>query len=188
VHAAGVAGLECSHTFNREAVILYSKLKLTTTKMADVLFERVSPSTNLASNSGSIVENTCQCCDILKSELHKAKLDIISYEEIINILLEEQFSSKLKQRKTNGHLSEEEYFFPTSREDTAKVSSGIGSNISNLIQIIPTVNKYEVLANLNDASEATCNTSVSVEKNISSKISKKKGQKMNQKKIQNQIT
>ena len=30
VHAAGVAGLECAHTFNREAVILYSKLKLTT--------------------------------------------------------------------------------------------------------------------------------------------------------------
>jgi hypothetical protein len=100
--------------------------------MADVQFERVRPSTNLASNPGSIVENTCQCCDILKSELHKAKLDITSYEEIINILLE-QFSSQLKQRKTNGHLSEEEFFYPTYRVDTAKVSSETGSNRNNLI-------------------------------------------------------
>ena len=161
--------------------------------MADVQFERVSPSTKLASKPGNIVENTCQCCDKLKSEFHKAKLDITSYEEIINILLEELLSSQLKQRKKNGHLSEDEYVYPTSREDTAKVSSGIGSNRSNLIQIIPTVNKHEVLENLNDTSEAMCNTSGSVEKNmcnmsgsveknISSKISKKKGQKTYQKK------
>ena len=132
--------------------------------MADVQVEGMSPSTKLASNPGNIVENTCQSCDILKSELHKAKLDITSYEEIINILLEEQFSSQLKQRKSNGHWSEEEYVYPTSRGDTAKVSSGMGSNRSNLIQIIPTVNKYEVLTNLNNASEAMCNTSGSVEK------------------------
>jgi hypothetical protein len=110
------------------------------------------------------VENTCQCCDTLKSELQKAKLDITSYEEIINILLEEQLSSQLKQRKSNGQWSEEEYVYPTSRRDTAKVSSGIGSNRSNLLQIIPTVNKYEVRANLNDISEAMCNTSGSAEK------------------------
>jgi hypothetical protein len=89
--------------------------------MADMQVERVSPSTKLASNPGNIVANTCQCCDILKSELHKAKLDITSYEEIMNILLEEQFSSQRKQRKSNGHWSEEEYVYPTSREDTAKV-------------------------------------------------------------------
>ena len=112
------------------------------------------------------MENTCQCCDKLKSELHKAKMDITSYEEIINILLEELLSSQLKQKKKNGHLSEDEYVYPTSREDTAKVSSGIGSNRSNLIQIIPAVNKCEVLANLNDRSEAMCNTSGSVEKNM----------------------
>jgi hypothetical protein len=66
--------------------------------MENVQLERVGPSTTLASNPGNIVENTCQCCDLLKSEHHKAKLDIISYEEIINLLLEEQFSSQLKQR------------------------------------------------------------------------------------------
>ena len=153
----------------------------------------VSPSTKLASNKGNIVENTCQCCDILKSELQKAKLDISSYEEIINILLEEQFSSQLKQRESIGQENEEEYVYPSFRKDTAKVSAGMGSNRSNLIQIIPTVNKYEVLANLNDVSETKCNTSESVGKNkcnksgivekyVSSKISKKKGQKTYQKK------
>jgi hypothetical protein len=45
----------------------------------------------------------------------------------------------------------------------------MGSNRSNLIQIIPTTNKYEVLGNLNDASEAMCNTSGSVEKNMCNK-------------------
>jgi hypothetical protein len=43
-------------------------------KMADKQVERVSLSTKLASNPGNIVVNTCQCCDILKSELHKANL------------------------------------------------------------------------------------------------------------------
>jgi hypothetical protein len=111
---------------------------------------------NLANNPGSIIENMCQCSDILKSELHKAKLDITLYEEIINMLLEEQFSSQLKQSETNGHLCEEKYFYPKSRVDTAKVSPGIGSNRSNLIQIIPAINKYEVLGNLNDATEYEC--------------------------------
>ena len=45
----------------------------------------------------------------------------------------------------------------------------MGSNRSNLIQIIPTANKYEVLGNLNDASEAMCNTGGSVEKNMCNK-------------------
>ena len=83
--------------------------------MADVQVERMSPSTKLASNPGNIVENTCQSCAILKSELQKAKLDITSYEEIINILIEEQFSAQLKQRKSNAHWSEEEYVYPRSR-------------------------------------------------------------------------
>ena len=83
--------------------------------MADVQVERMSPSTKLASNPGNIVENTChQSCAILKSELQKAKLDITSYEEIINILIEEQFSAQLKQRKSNAHWSEEEYVYPRS--------------------------------------------------------------------------
>jgi len=41
--------------------------------------------------------------------------------------------------------------------------------LSNLIQIIPTVKKYEVFANLNYASKAMCNTSGSVEKNMCNK-------------------
>ena len=108
----------------------------------------------LVSNPENVVENKCQCCDILKSELHKAKLDIISYVETINILLEKQFNFQVHERKSNGHWNEEKYVHPTSRGDTEKVSSGIGSNRSNLIHIIPTANKYEVLANLNDTSEA----------------------------------
>ena len=64
-----------SSDFHRPFVILttYKNETYYTYNMADVQGRRVSYSTVLASNPGNIVGNTCQCCDILKSELHKAK-------------------------------------------------------------------------------------------------------------------
>jgi hypothetical protein len=47
---------------------------------------------------------------------------------------------------------------------------------SNLIQVIPIANKFEILANVNESNEATCSTSASVVSNVTSIKSKKNDQ------------
>jgi RNase H-fold protein (predicted Holliday junction resolvase) len=79
--------------------------------------------------------------------------------------------------KARGHPSKEESFFPVSRGGSIKASSRVGIKRHNLIQVIPTTNKFEVLANLNDISEAS---SASSEGHITSRNFKKKNQKKTQ--------
>ena len=49
-------------------------------------------------------------CDNLKAELYKAKVDITSHEEIINILLEEEYHSHPKLMEAGDLLTKEVSF------------------------------------------------------------------------------
>ena len=122
--------------------------------------ERVSFSTHIVNN---LEGNKCQCCDTFK-----AKLDILSYKEIIKIPLEEQ-SSQLKQMKTDGPWNKEGLFHTTSRGNSTKASTSVRNRKSNHIQVIPVTNKFEVLSSLNDPREAVSSTSASIERVITSK-------------------
>ena len=143
-------------------------------KMAEGQLERTIPSKIIVSNLERNEENKCQCCDNLEAELHKAKQDILSYEEIIKILLEKQPNPQLKPMKACDHLTEEGSFYPVSRGSSNKASSQLRNN---LIQIIPTANKFGILANLNNVSETL---SASFKRDITSNNSKKKIQKKTQ--------
>ena len=101
----------------------------------------------------------------------------MSYEEIIKILPEEQSSSQLKLMKADGHSSNEGSFHPVSRGSLIKTLSRLGNKRNNLIQIIPTSNKFGVLANLNDISEPL---SALIDDDITSRNFKKKNQKKTQ--------
>ena len=143
--------------------------------------ERVSLATHIVSNLEGSEGNKCQCCDTLKAELHKARLDISSCKDIIKILLEEQ-SSQPKQMKNDGPWNIEGSFHTTSRGNSTKASSRVGNRKSNHIQVIPTTNKFKVLSNLNDPREAVSSTSAWIERVITSKNLGGKNQKTNQKK------
>jgi hypothetical protein len=60
--------------------------------------------------------------NILKADLQKATQDILSYKEIIKILLEEQSATQQQQQQANEHRGEEETFhqIPSGMEDTLK--------------------------------------------------------------------
>ena len=123
----------------------------------------------------------------MKAKLHKAKLDISLYKEIIKILLEEQ-SSQPKQMKTDGLWNKEGLFHTTSKGDLTTASSGVGNRKSNHIQVIPTTNKFEVLSNLNDPREAVSSTSASIERVINSKkFGGKKTRRRTKRKLKDQI-
>jgi hypothetical protein len=131
---------------------------------------------NLASNSERKERNKCQCCDKLKLKLHKAKLEISSYEETIKILLDEEISSQLKLIKMDGYSCKEGSFYPVSKGGLIKASR-LGNKRSNLIQVIPPANKFGVLTNLNDVGEAP---SASIEEDITSRNFKDENQKKTQ--------
>ena len=126
--------------------------------------------TNIVSN---LEENKCRSCDTLKAELHKAQLDISTYKEIIKILLEEQ-SSQPKQTKPDGPWNKEGSFRSIPRGDSTKASPQVGIRRSNHGQSISTANKFEVLTNLNDPSDATSSMSASIESDITLKNFEKK--------------
>ena len=139
--------------------------------MVDGQLERMISSKIIVSNLERNEDNKCQYCDNLKAELYKEKLDLLSYEEIIKILLEEQPNSQPKLMEAGDHLNKEGSFYPVSRGSSIKPSSRLRNN---LIQLIPTANKFGVLANLNDVNETS---SASTEGDITSKNFKKKNQK-----------
>ena len=143
-------------------------------KMAEEQLEGVITPMNIVRNLERKEGIKCQCCDKLKTEIHKAKLDITSYEEIIKILLEEQSSSQLKLMKADRHSSNEGSFHQVSRGSLIKTLSRLGNKRNNLIQIIPTANKFGVLANLNEVSEPL---SALIDGDITSRNFKKKNQK-----------
>ena len=57
----------------------------------------------------------CQCCDTLRADLKKANLDILSYKEIIKILLEEQSSSQQQQLRSEEPWRKEISLHPKTR-------------------------------------------------------------------------
>ena len=150
--------------------------------MADEQLEGVITPMNIVSNLDRKEGIKCQCCDKLKTELHKVKLDIMSYEQIIKILLEEQSSSQLKLMKADRHSSNEGFFHQVSRGGLIKTSSRLGNKRNNLKQIIPTANKFGVLANLNEVSEPL---SALIDGDITSRNFKKKNQKKIKRRLKN---
>jgi hypothetical protein len=117
-------------------------------------------------------------------DIQKAKQDILSYKEIIKILLEEQFITRQQQMKTDEPRGEEELFHPLSRGTSMKVALRVGPRQNNLIQVIPTANKFGILANMNDSNETEYPTNVLTASNITSRKHKKKDQKMTQQSLQ----
>jgi hypothetical protein len=119
--------------------------------MADGQLIGTSFSVNIANNF--LEKNKkikCQCCVTLKVYLQAAKQEISSYREIIKILLEEQSMTQQQQLKLDEPRSEEELFHPISRGALMETTARAGIRQSNLIQIIPTANKFEILAKIND--------------------------------------
>jgi hypothetical protein len=65
-----------------------------------------------------------------------------------------------------------------------KAISRAGIRRSNLIQVIPTANKFEILANVNESNETMCSMSASNVSNVTSIKSKKNEQKKIQRFLQ----
>ena len=106
-------------------------------------------SVNITNNLVKNEETKRQFCDILRADLQKANLDILSYKEIIKLLLEEQSSSQQQQRSEEP-WREVTSLHPTTRETTMRTTSRVGITWSNLIQVTATTNKFEILTNLCD--------------------------------------
>jgi len=152
-------------------------------KMADNQLQEVSRSLNIFNNLENNEELKCQYCDMLKKDLQEAKQDILSYREIIKILLEEQSNTQQQQLRTEEPCREE-LFHTTSRNTSMKITLRAGIRPSNLIQVIPTANKFEILSKVNDSNEATCSTSTSIINNATSRKFKKNSQKKTQQSLQ----
>ena len=152
--------------------------------MADEQLEEVNHSLNIINNLEKNEEIKCQCCDTLKKDLQKAKQDISSYREIIKILLEEQSITQQQQMRTDEPWREEELFHTISRSTSMKATSRAGIRPSNLIQVIPTANKFEILAQVNDSNEAMGWTSSSITNNATSIKFRKNDQKKIQQSLQ----
>jgi hypothetical protein len=140
--------------------------------MAGEQLEDTCFSLNIVNNLEKNEETKCQCCDTLKADLQKAKQDISSYREIIKILLEEHSITQQQQLRTD-EPRKEELFHPISRGTSIKAISRAGIRRSNLVQVIPTANKFEILANVNESNETMCLMSASIVSNVTSIKSKK---------------
>jgi hypothetical protein len=99
------------------------------------------------------------------------------------MLLEEQ-SNTQQQLRTDEPWREEELFHTISRSMSMKAISRARIRLSNLIQVIPTANKFEILAKVNDSNEAMGSTSTSKINNATSIKSKKNDQKKIQQSLQ----
>ena len=70
------------------------------TRMAGEQLEDTNLSSTIVNNLEKNVETKCQCCDVLTADIQKAKQDILSYREIIKILLEEKSITQQQQLRT----------------------------------------------------------------------------------------
>ena len=131
-----------------------------------------SGSLNFASKICEKEVNTCLCCKKLRLKLHKAKLKISSYEEILKLLQEERKDegscSQTNSMKQKGSSNNEQSQFSSSKDSWINVTSNLSNKSriihSNLIQLTPqTANKFEVLTKLSEESESS---SASVVKDI----------------------
>ena len=137
----------------------------------------MSVSSNIVNNLEKNNETKCQCCYALEAEIQNAKQDISSYREIIKILLEEQSITQQQQPGTDDSRREDELFHSVSKGSSMKKTTRTGIRQSNLIQVIPTANKFEILASMHDSKETECLTSVPTAGNVTSKKFKTKDQK-----------
>jgi len=126
----------------------------------------------------------CCICEGLKSELHKAQLEILSYEKVIQLLREELYNvlhTQPDSRKQSDYHAEQPRGY-NSKDDWTQVTSlnrkGKASN-NHVIQLIPpTHNKYDVLSNLKEDSE-TPNPTYKKEESLNTR-----GNRINTRKIQ----
>jgi len=126
----------------------------------------------------------CCICEELKSELHKAQLEILSYGKVIQVLREALYVVLCTQpdsRKQSDYLAEQPRGYK-SKDDWTQVTSlnrkAKGSN-NHLIQLIPpTHNKYDVLSNLKEDSK-TPNPTYKKEESLNTR-----GNQINTRKIQ----
>ena len=137
-------------------------------KMVGEQLEDTNLSSTVVNNLEKNDESKCQCCDALKADIQNAKQDILSYREIIKILLEEQSVTQQQQLRADESRTEEELFHVISRGTSMKTTSRVGIRRSSLIQVIPTANKFEILVNMNDSNLTECPTSVLTASNVTS--------------------
>jgi hypothetical protein len=107
-------------------------------------------------NLSDIQTDKCLCCEELKLELLKAKMEILSYEEVLK-LLEEELSSKEFHNQSDpsklNYYCDEQSKAQTLKDNWIQVATKINRKYkdanSNLIQLIPcAANKFELLSNL----------------------------------------
>jgi len=97
---------------------------------------------------------------VTKSELHKAQLEVSSYEKVIQVLREELCNVVLRtqpdSRKQSDYHAEQHGGYNSKDDWTQVTSLNRNAKPSNkhLRQLIPpTLNKYDVLSNLKEDSE-----------------------------------
>ena len=115
----------------------------------------VSSLSILDSKSSEKQRDKCLCCEELRFELQNAKMEILSYEEILKVIQEELSNKELRNKsepsKQNYCRGQSKVL--TSKDDWVQVATKINRKYkdfnSNLVQLIPhTANKFELLYNL----------------------------------------
>jgi hypothetical protein len=98
----------------------------------------------------------CLCCEELRLELLKAKMEILSYEEVLKLLQEELSNKEFRNQSDPSKLNDscdEQSKVQTLRDDwmqgATKINRKYKDTNSNLIQFLPcTANKFDLLSNL----------------------------------------
>jgi len=112
---------------------------------------------------------SCQHCDELNAELHKVYAEFLSYEKVVSVLQEEitnleccrNYSDIYKDihSKPQTHEIEMDNNLNQVKVRHNKSSISSKSNNTNLIQLIPCINKYEILHNLEENNEIVSSVS-----------------------------
>lgn len=140
--------------------------------MAAAAAGSVSSFSFLDKKSSKKQNDKCLCCEELRLDLQKAKMEILSSEEIVKVLHDEFSNNKSDSTKQKIFCGEQSKV-QTSKDDWIQVLTKMNKKYedfnSSLVQIIPyTANKFELLSNLK-VDEST-STPITAEKtsNISS--------------------
>ena len=117
--------------------------------MAAAAAGSVSSFSFLDKKSSEKQNDRCLCCEELRLDLQKAKMEILTYEEIVKVLQEEFSNNKPDPTKRKIFCGERSKV-QTSKDDWIQVSTKMNKKYkdfnSSLVQIIPyTANKFELL-------------------------------------------
>ena len=135
--------------------------------MADSVRSEVNHSYTTNSKSSEKQGDSCQLCVELNAELHKVKLELLSYEKVVSVLQEE--ISNLERRLYSNDTYQDTYDKPQTYETVKdnnwnhvklRYNKFPKTNKDNLIQLIPcSSNKYEILHNLEENNVTVSSTS-----------------------------